>query len=116
MKLKSMADEFLQKVLVARDTAINEEITQDIQSKHEPFKAQMISARDKALANEEQAYKALVEQITKEHNDKVEAVKEDFGKAIQSHKDEVVRSAKAKAEAQYNKFIEGVCNVADEIK
>lgn len=116
MKLKIMADEFLQRVLAQRNIAIEEAKQHEVQTIHEPYKAQMISARDKALANEEQKFRTLVDQITKEHNDLVESVKDDFAKNIQNHKEQVERSAEAKARAEYDKFINGVCSVADDIK
>lgn len=116
MKLKTMCDEFLQKVLVERSNAVNEAVAREIQNKHEPYKAQMISTRDRAIANEEQQFKTLVEQITKEHNAKVEDLKNDFGKAIQTHRDEIARSAEATARETFDKFILGVSAVADDIK
>lgn len=116
MKLKTMADEFLQRVLTERNNAIAEAQRRDIQEKHEPYKAQMMATRDTAIANEEQKFKALIEKLTKEHNDIINSVKEDFGKAIQAHREEIERSAEATASAEYDKFIKGVCTVADEIK
>ena len=116
MKLKTMADEFLQRVLAQRNIAVEEAKQKEIQTIHEPYKAQMISARDKALANEEQKFRALVEKITKEHEELVNSVRSDFEKAIQNHRLEVERSAEATARAEYDKFINGVCVVADEIK
>jgi F0F1-type ATP synthase membrane subunit b/b' len=116
MKLKTMADEFLQRVLAQRNIAVEEAKQKEVQSIHEPFKAQMISARDKALSNEEQKFRDLVDKITKEHNDLVQSVKDDFANEIQKHKEQVERSAEAKARVEYDKFINGVCTVADEIK
>ena len=116
MKLKTMCDEFLQRVHAERDNAVKEAVLHDIQTIHKPYEAKMISARDKAIANEEQKFNALVEQITKEHNALVASVREDFGKAIQNHREEVARSAEAKAKVEYDKFIIGVATVADDIK
>lgn len=113
MKLKTMCDEFLQRVLAERTTAINEAISHDIQTIHKPYEAKMVSARDKAIANEEQKFNALVEQLTKEHNALVSSIRTDFGKAIQSHRDEVARSAEAKAKVEYDEFIREVATAAD---
>lgn len=116
MNLKTKCDEFLQSVTIMRQAAINEAVQREIQTQHEPYKAQMISARDKALANEEQSFTALVNQITAEHNAKVQTCKADFEKAIQAHRDEVARNAEQSAKVEYDKFILAVSAVADEIK
>lgn len=116
MGLKVKVDEFLQSVKAMRDNAIIEAIQQALQTKHEPFKAQMTTAKNKALAVEEQEFRKIIEQITAQHNAKVAEITADFEGEIVKHKTIVARDAEATAKAEYDKFIRGVCVVADDIK
>ena len=114
--LKLEADKFLQGVMAMRDNAIAQAEQKALQMKHEPYKAQMVATRDKVLVAEDQQYRKAVEQLTSEHNAKVAEITADFDGNIAKHRSLVTQEAKAEAEAEYNKFIRGVCAVADEIK
>lgn len=116
MNLKTKTEEFLQNVLVMRSNAINEAVQRELQTKHEPYRAQMVAARDKIISNEKQILDAKIAQLKKEHDGKISTCVADFEKAIQTNKDEVTRSAEANVKAEYDKFIEGVAAVADNIK
>lgn len=116
MGLKVKVDEFLQTVTVMRKTAIDEAVQQALQTEHEPYRVQIINARDKALATEEQQFQKLIEQLTKEHSDKVATIKSDFDNAVEAHKASVARTAEESAKAEYDKFILQVSAIADDIK
>jgi predicted RNA-binding protein with RPS1 domain len=116
MILKLKADEFLQSIVAMRDNAVREAIQQAIQKNHEPYRVQMVAKRDKELADKEQTFNALIAQLTKEHEAEKATCKAGYEKAIQSHRDEVARTAEANAKGEYDKFILGVSAVADEIK
>jgi hypothetical protein len=116
MGLKVKVDEFLQSVTIMRKTAIDEAVQQALQTKHEPYKAQMVATRDKALVAEEQEFRRVIEQITAEHNNKVSTIKADFDGAIASHKASVAQLAEESAKGEYDKFILQVSAIADDIK
>ena len=116
MGLKVKVDEFLQSVKAMRENAIIEASQQALQTKHEPFKAQMTTAKEKALAVEEREFQKMIEQITAQHNAKVAEIKADFEGEIVKHRTIVARDAEAIAKVEYDKFILGVCAVADDIK
>lgn len=116
MGLKVKVDEFLQSVTILRKTAIDEAVQQALQTKHEPYKAQMIATRDKALVAEEQEFQQVIEQITREHNVRVQTIKGDFDSAIANHKASVAQTAEDSAKVEYDKFILQVSAIADDIK
>lgn len=116
MNLKTKCDEFLQSIKAMRDNAIAQSVQREIQTKHEPYKAQMISARDMEIANKEQTFNAVIEKLKKEHEAEITICRANFEKAIQSHRDEIARVAEANAKGEYDKFILGVSAVADDIK
>jgi adenine-specific DNA methylase len=116
MNLKTKCDEFLQSIKAMRDNAIAQAVQREIQTKHEPYKAQMISARDMEIANKEQTFNAVIEKLKKEHEAEITICRANFEKAIQSHRDEIARVAEANAKGEYDKFICGVAAVADDIK
>lgn len=116
MGLKVKVDEFLQSVKAMRENAINEAVQQALQTKHEPFKAQMTATRDKALVAEEHEFHKVIEQITVQHNAKVAEIKADFEGEIVKHRTIVAQEAETNAKGEYDKFILGVAAVADDIK
>lgn len=116
MGLKVKVDEFLQAVTVMRKTAIDEAVQQALQTNHEPYKAQLITARDKALATEEQEFQKTIEQLTNEHNARMNTIKGDFDNAIDAHKASVAHTAEESAKVEYDKFILQVSAIADDIK
>lgn len=116
MNLKTKCDEFLQSVKAMRDSAIAQAVQIELQAKHEPYKAQKISARDMEIANKEQSFNAVIAQLKKEHEAEIAICKAEYEKAIQSHRDEVARTAEANAKGEYDKFILGVSAVAYDIK
>ena len=115
MNLKNKADEFLQSVKVMRDNAIREAVQTAIQNQHEPYKVQQMAIRDKELANKEQEFNSLVNQLKKEYETECAVCRANYEKDVQAHRTEVANSAEATAKAQYDKFILGVSAVADEI-
>ena len=116
MGLKLETDKFLQGIKAMRDAAVADAEQKALQIKHEPYKAQMVATRDKALVAEEQQFRKIVEQLTAEHNSKVTEIRADFDGSIAKHRTLVAQEAKAEAEAEYNKFILGVASVADDVK
>ena len=116
MGLKVKVDEFLQTVTVMRKTALDEAVQQALQTKHEPYKAQLITARDKALATEEQEFQKIIEQLTYEHNARMTTIRGDFDNAIDVHRANVAHTAEESAKVEYDKFILQVSAIADDIK
>ena len=116
MGLKVKVDEFLQSVKAMRENAIRDAVQQALQTKHEPFKAQMTATKDKAIVAEEHKFRELIEQLTAQHNAKIAEIKADFEGEIVKHRTIVAQEAETNAKGEYDKFILGVAAVADEIK
>lgn len=116
MNLKNKCDEFLSSLTEMRKVAIAEAVQNEVRTKHEPYKAQMLGARDKALANEEQAFNLAVEQLRKAHLAKRQTITADFDDAIEAHRAQVEQNATEIAKAEYDNVILKISAVADEIK
>lgn len=116
MNLKNKCDEFLANLTDMRKAAIEEAVQNEIRVKHEPYKSQMISARDTALANEERAFNLAVEQLRKAHLEKARTIASDFEEAIAAQKLQVERAASERAKVAYDEVILKISAIADEIK
>lgn len=116
MNLKNKCDEFLASLTEMRKVAIAEAVQSEVRTKHEPYKAQMIAARDKALANEEQAFNLAIEQLRKAHQAKAQTITADFDEAIVAHRTQVEQTATETAKVEYDTVIRKIAVVADEIK
>jgi F0F1-type ATP synthase membrane subunit b/b' len=115
MNLKAKCDVFLQGVLDECKIEINQAVQQELHDKHEPYKAQMLAIRDKALATKQKEHEALIARLTKEYESEVSTCKADFEKAIQANREEIARHAEESIKAKYDKFILSVSAIADEI-
>ncbi|MBP3573875.1 MAG: hypothetical protein J6J71_04635 [Prevotella sp.] len=116
MSLKKKCDEFLANLTDMRKSAIEEAVQKELREKHEPYKSQMITARDTALANEERAFNLAVEQLRIEHLAKAKNITSDFEEAISAHKLQVEKSASESAKFVYDNVILKISAIADEIK
>jgi hypothetical protein len=116
MGLKVKVDEFLNSVTIMRKTAIEEAVQQALQTKHEPYRVQMIAARDNVLTAEEQEFRKVIERLTAEHNARVSTIKADFDADIAKHRTAVAQEAEDGAKGEYDKFILQVSAIADDIK
>ena len=116
MNLKNKCDEFLASLTDMRKVAIAEAVQNEVRAKHEPYKVQMLAARDKALANEEQAFNLAVEQLRKAHLAKAQTITSDFDEAIVAHRTQVEQNATESAKVVYDNVILKISAIADEIK
>lgn len=116
MNFKTKCDAFLQDVSQMRASAISQAVDLAIQTHHEPYKAQLIKARDEFVVAENQAFEKMVEALKKEHDERVSTKIATTESAIAEHKKTVTVKAEASAKAEYDNFILGVSALVDKTK
>jgi hypothetical protein len=116
MSFKTTCGDFLAEVKQMRDSAIAQAVQSALQTEHEPYKAQLVKARDEFVVAEKQACEKLVEQIKAECEKKCQAKISATETAIAENRTSVTATAEASAKTEYNNFILGVAKLIDETK
>lgn len=116
MNFKTKCDAFLQDVTQMRTSAISQAVDLAIQTQHEPYKAQLIKARDEFVVAENQAFEKMVASLKEEHDKRVNAKMVATDTAISEHRASVTARAETSAKAEYDNFILGVSALVDKTK
>jgi hypothetical protein len=116
MNFKAKCDTFLQDVTQMRASAISQAVDLAVQTQHEPYKTQLMKARDEFVAAENQAFEKMVASLKEEHDKRVTEKMIATETAISEHKATVTARAEASAKAEYDNFILGVSALVDKTK
>jgi hypothetical protein len=113
MSFKTKCDSFLQDVTQMRASAVSQAVEVALQTQHEPYKSELVRARDEFIASENQAYEKMVESLKQERDKRIQAKATTTETAIAEHKSSVTAKAEASAKAKYDNFILGVSALVD---
>lgn len=116
MSFKSTCGDFLAGVKQMRDSAIAQAVQSSLQTEHEPYKAQLVKARDEFVVAEKEACEKLVEQIKAECEKKCQAKFAVTENAIAEHRNSVTATAEATVKAEYDNFILEASALIDKTK
>lgn len=116
MSFKTKCDSFLQDVTQMRASAISQAVESALQTQHEPYKAQLVKARDEFVATENAAFEKMVETLKQERDKRIQAKVTATDTAIAEHKNSVTVRAETSAKAEYDNFILGVSALVDKTK
>ena len=105
MDFKTKCGDFLAGIKQMRDAELSQAVQSALQTEHEPYKTQLVKAREEFVATERLACERLIEQIKAECDKKCNAKFAETEIAIAEHRATVTATAEANIKEKYNPFI-----------